>query len=243
MLLSILKFPVKLLYTIWFDIWMLFLHITGIPFGLVMLLFGQVRFIRWLTRKWVRALFIMGGKWVRVSGMENLTAGRHYLVVANHSSFYDIHTMLMLFPDMGFLAKKELFSIPLIGNGLRVSRSVPIDRGNFQSTMNALKALVEQTADGFTLGIFPEGTRTRDGRIGAFKRGFVRILRSSGLELVPVTLNGYYKFKPKNRRLIDPFVDLAAVIHKPVSADALAAMSDEEVLELARNTILSAHRP
>jgi 1-acyl-sn-glycerol-3-phosphate acyltransferase len=237
---KILLFPVKLVYTAWFDLVMLLMHVLGIPIALVLLPLGQVKIVRWIERRWVFTLFLLGGKILRVSGRENAEKGHAYVIIANHSSFYDIHTLLGLFPAMGFLAKKSLFSIPLIRQGLRVSNSVPIDRGDLRSTVDALNQLIEQTQGDFTLGIFPEGTRTKTGALGTFKRGFVRILRESGMSLLPVTLKGYYQFKPKNRRLLDPFARLEAVIHPPLGPEELANMTDAEIVEKAREIITAA---
>lgn len=91
--------------------------------------------------------------------------------------------------------------------------------------------------------ILPEGGRSPDSKIHRFRRGFLYILRQTSLDLLPITLNGFYQLKPIRRFYADPDTDLELVVHTPISADILRTLSDKEVLERAQSIIGSAYRP
>jgi 1-acyl-sn-glycerol-3-phosphate acyltransferase len=92
------------------------------------------------------------------------------------------------------------------------------------------------------VAIFPEGTRSLDGIIHDFKRGFILILRGTGLDVVPVTLNGMFKLKPKPRFFINPFTKLEITIHKPIEFEELREKDNAEILEQMQNIISSAYK-
>jgi 1-acyl-sn-glycerol-3-phosphate acyltransferase len=92
-----------------------------------------------------------------------------------------------------------------------------------------------------TVAIFPEGTRTLNGQINQFYRGFIYLFRTRDLEILPVTLNGFYKLKPKNRFYINFDSKLDVVIHKPIKKEELAGKNDFEIIETVRNVIESVY--
>jgi 1-acyl-sn-glycerol-3-phosphate acyltransferase len=188
LLLSIFNF----LFTLFWYVHFIFQHVWGIPFGIIALFFGKREFVNKATVWWTRNFFAFGGQKLHITGMEHITNDSKYLFIMNHSSFFDIHAVMNIKPDMIWMAKKELLNMPLIGAGLRASGGIPIDRVNFAASMENLHKVVQEAKPGFALGVFPEGTRTKNGKLQNFKRGFVRILRNSGLRIIPVTLNGFF---------------------------------------------------
>jgi 1-acyl-sn-glycerol-3-phosphate acyltransferase len=92
-----------------------------------------------------------------------------------------------------------------------------------------------------TVAIFPEGTRTLDGKINGFYKGFIYLLRTSDLDILPVTLNGFYKLKPKNRFYISFDSPLEVVIHKSIKREDLIGKTDQEIIESVKSTIQSAY--
>lgn len=117
---------------------------------------------------------------------------------------------------------------------------IPVSKGNIKNTKVMVDQMIEKSK-GLTIAIFPEGTRTIDGNIQSFYRGFVHVLRASDMELLPVTLNGFYDFKPKNRFYIKFNSKINVVIHKPIASQELIAKNDEEILQTAREVIQSAY--
>jgi 1-acyl-sn-glycerol-3-phosphate acyltransferase len=87
------------------------------------------------------------------------------------------------------------------------------------------------------VAIFPEGTRTLNGQIQDFKRGFILILKGTGLDVLPITLNGTFKLKPKPRFFINPFTRIEMIIHQPITNADLVAKSNDEILKQVKTII------
>ena len=104
-----------------------------------------------------------------------------------------------------------------------------------------LSSLEEKARDN-TVAIFPEGTRTLDGKLNSFYRGFIHLYRATGHDILPVTLNGFYKLKPKNRFYINFGSKLGVVIHPPIEAQSLISASDEEIINQVVNILESANK-
>ena len=99
---------------------------------------------------------------------------------------------------------------------------------------------LKETAKHRTVAIFPEGTRTLDGKLNAFYRGFIHLLRATGNDILPVTLNGFYELKPKNRFHIKFGSKLSVVIHPPIDGAELVSVSDNEIMDRISTVIESA---
>lgn len=129
-----------------------------------------------------------------------------FVFFANHQSLYDIPVLLHTLPrDARFLAKKSLFSIPIFGFAMRKAGFVPVDRGAGTSAAKAaLRAASNQLAEGHSILLFPEETRSPTGRILPFKAGGVLIALRAGVRIVPVGLSGVGKVRPKGSFLMRP---------------------------------------
>jgi len=92
------------------------------------------------------------------------------------------------------------------------------------------------------VALFPEGTRTTNGKINPFYRGFIYLYKSRDIDILPVTLNGFYEFKPKTRFYIDFSQRLEVIIHKPIKREELTDKTDRDVIERVRSVIESAHK-
>ena len=118
---------------------------------------------------------------------------------------------------------------------------IPMRVNNVTNTRKMLSSL-EEKAQNNTVAIFPEGTRTLDGKLNPFYRGFIHVLRTTGHDILPVTLNGFYKLKPKNRFFINFGSKLGVVIHPPIKGKSLTSASDEEIMNQVMNVIESANK-
>ena len=129
-----------------------------------------------------------------------------FVFFANHQSLYDIPVLLHTLPqDARFLAKKSLFSIPIFGFAMRKAGFVPVDRGAGASAAKAaLRAASDQLADGHSILLFPEETRSLTGKILPFKTGGVLIALRAGVRIVPVGLSGVGRVRPKGSVLMRP---------------------------------------
>lgn len=194
-------------------------------------------YIRRAVVFWGNLVFWLAGRRVHARGKEHTEGGKAYLVLANHSSMYDIPALLSVVPDLALVGREKLTRIPVFRRLLQVIRYVPIDTERIRKARAAISEAVRRAADGCSVGMFPEGTRTLDGRVQRLKRGFVYVLRESGLDVLPVTIRGTFAFKPKGRFTMDPRERIEVTIHSPLAHAGLVRMSDEQIMETVR-TIL-----
>jgi 1-acyl-sn-glycerol-3-phosphate acyltransferase len=137
--------------------------------------------------------------------MENLEKDRPYIFAANHQSQFDIFALQgFLGVDFRWLAKKELFEVPIWGPAMRRAGYIPIDRSRGRQAIKSLDEAAKKIAAGTSVIIFPEGTRTKDGRIQDFKAGAMVLAIKSGVDLVPVAIRGTYEILPKGKLLMKP---------------------------------------
>jgi len=191
---------------------------------------------------WSRILFLLCGKTIQIKGRENIEKNKNYLIVANHSSLFDILALMQVFPDIAWVGAKRYKKIPVFGQLLKFINYITIDRKSLIGSKKAIDEAVQTAFKNKSIGFFPEGTRSLDGEIHKFKRGFVYILKHSNLDLLPLTLNGFYQFKPKKRFYLDPTSKLEIIIHKPLKNKELSKLDDLEIMEKVYNIIKSSHR-
>lgn len=142
---------------------------------------------------WANRLMRLAGVTITVEGKENIPAGRPSVFVANHRSYYDIPVILtQLDAPHALLSKTEINHIPFVRGWMRMLHCVFVDRDDVRASMNALKEATENVKKGYSITIFPEGTRYKgeEGGIGEFKGGAFRIATKAGAPLVPVAITG-----------------------------------------------------
>ena len=194
-----------------------------------------------LFKIWAKSVFLLMGKPFRVQGIENIKKGDRYILVANHSSLFDIVAITSFYPGISWFGHERLLKVPLFNKILKMTDYVPFREPTVQNTKKMLEQL-EQKSKIQTVAIFPEGTRTLDGKIKNFYKGFIYLFRTSDTDILPVTLNGFYKLKPKNRSYIDFDSKLEVVIHKPIKREELIDKSDSEIIEIVKAVIQSAYK-
>jgi 1-acyl-sn-glycerol-3-phosphate acyltransferase len=196
--------------------------------------------IRYTMGFWARTVFPLMGKKLHIQGKEHIEKGQKYILLANHASMFDIIAIMAFYPDVAWFGHERLLRIPLFKRMLLMTDYIPLIIRNVTNTRKMVKAL-EEKAGRRTVAIFPEGTRTLDGKLNAFYRGFIHLLRATGNDILPVTLNGFYKLKPKNRFHINFGAKLGVVIHPPVKGNELLPVSDREIMDLITGLIESAN--
>jgi 1-acyl-sn-glycerol-3-phosphate acyltransferase len=147
----------------------------------------------------------IAGVKVRVIGLEKLDPARNYIFMSNHVSNIDPPLLLPLIPRRtSVMAKKELFNYPLLGKTMRFGSLVPVDRGNRESGIAAVRFASQVIRDGLNMTIFVEGKRSFDGRLLPFKKGPFYLAEECGVPVVPVTIVGTHFIMPKQRFSIKP---------------------------------------
>jgi len=183
----------------------------------------------------------MLGKKLPVIGKENIDKNEKYILVANHASLFDIVAITSFYPEVSWFGHERLLKVPVFGRFLRLTDYVPFKEPTVSNTRHMLEQLMEKSKNQ-SVALFPEGTRTLNGEINPFYRGFIFLLRTREIDILPLTLNGFYDLKPKNRFYIDFGSRLEVIVHKPLSRKELLGLSDREIINKVRNVIESAHK-
>jgi 1-acyl-sn-glycerol-3-phosphate acyltransferase len=192
------------------------------------------------VRFFYSGLLVLGGAKVKVMGAESLDLRRNYIYVANHSSYYDIPTVLTGIPDkrIRIMYKKEMQKIPVFGWAMKWTRFyLPINRGRGIEAQQSLDVAIQRIKDGDSVLLFPEGTRSEDGKLQTFKRGAFNIAVRAGVPVVPLTINGSRRVLPKDSYRITGG-PITLIIHQPIEPPAENGKSSElELMQAARQVI------
>lgn len=195
-----------------------------------------------IIRLWSRTWLLLSGTRLRVVGGENVDTSRSYVVVANHESAFDIMACFLALPvPIRFLAKKELFRIPILAQGMRAIGIVEVDRQARIAIHEQLNAQAKELiAAGRSVIIYPEGTRTRTGELGPFKKGAFTIALGLGLPLLPVAIDGSYEALKPGTFLIRGGREITVEILPPIETDECGDAN--ELRDRARDVIARALR-
>jgi 1-acyl-sn-glycerol-3-phosphate acyltransferase len=150
-----------------------------------------------IVKGWCRLLAAAGGMRVRVHGAEHMAIGSPRIYVGNHVSWFDVLALAITIPRYKFVAKSELFKVPIFGRGIRASGMVEIQRDNRKAAFEAYKVAAERIRQGDSVIVFPEGTRGRDYSIRPFKKGPFVLAIAAGVPIVPVIVHGTIEMNPK----------------------------------------------
>jgi 1-acyl-sn-glycerol-3-phosphate acyltransferase len=191
----------------------------------------------WITRS---GLSIAGVR-VEVEGLEQIDPDATYIFMCNHVSNLDPPILIPKLPRRtSVLVKKELFQVPILGRAMLMADLVPVDRRNREAAVNSMKEAEQVMARGLNMTVFPEGTRSRDGRLLPFKKGPFYLAMDSGIPIVPVTILGSELLMPKGSSTIHPGV-VTLKFHAPISPTQFA--EKEELIAAVRREIASALPP
>jgi 1-acyl-sn-glycerol-3-phosphate acyltransferase len=196
-----------------------------------------------LKQLFVRCLFAIVGKELKVSGYENVKPDHAYVIVSNYLSFYAGFALLGVFPRASVVVHAFLKRVPLLGQVLSRLGTIFVQPGRAGHGRRAIDHSLSEGDVAPSVIILPEGARTPDGKLHRFRCGFVYILRQTSLDLLPVTLNGLYHLKPMRRFYMDPDAEPELVIHTPISNSTARQMTDEELLTMVQSVIGSVYRP
>jgi 1-acyl-sn-glycerol-3-phosphate acyltransferase len=152
-----------------------------------------------VARLWARSILFVSRIKVTVNGLSNVDPSKSFIYMSNHQSNFDIPVLLAYIPgQFRWLAKAELFKIPIFGHGMRGAGYISIDRFNRDSAFQSIDQAAKKIRDGVSVMIFPEGTRSKDGRIRPFKKGGFIMALNSGVPIVPVVVRGTWPIMSKD---------------------------------------------
>ena len=177
--------------------------ILGIPYTLLV---GNIsllyRVAMWVTNAGVRAAGIK----IEISDKENIPSGRSCIFMSNHVSNLDPPVLIPLLPGRSsVLLKKELMNIPILGRAMRMAKFVPVERGSRRDAARAsVEAAAEALRSGLHILVYPEGTRSPDGRLSTFKKGPFFLAQETQAPIVPIALSGTQTMMRKGSYAITP---------------------------------------
>lgn len=191
----------------------LFYLLAALSFGvgiIITLLFApfsksKIKTFQVAAHRWSRFLMFFSGVRITLSGIENVPKDKPAVIAVNHQAAADILLVLAYLPTtFRFAIKKELFKIPVFGWYLRKAGYISIDRKSTLSAYRTVEMIIEVIKAGESVLIFPEGTRTRTGELGKFKRGSLFAALKSGAPIVPVAISGSFHIMPSGTWLLNP---------------------------------------
>ncbi|WP_303850449.1 1-acyl-sn-glycerol-3-phosphate acyltransferase [Seleniivibrio woodruffii] len=204
-----------------------FLTVCGVPFVIV----GKNPFF-YLARLWAKIsskLFLVR---YEVQGLEKIEPDKNYVFMGNHQSYVDIFSMISIIDkDFLFMAKRELFSIPFFGYAIKHMGLIPIDRGESRESLKSLFDAAKKIQEGYSVLLFPEGTRSEDGVMLPFKRGAFTLAVRTGQQIIPFVIDGSGKVMKKGAFIINPFRKVRICFLDPVSPDGI---KDREMVDIIR---------
>ena len=190
-----------------------------------------------VAHTWAKSIIGFSGVHVSVTGLENIRPDNSYIYMCNHQSNFDIPVLLAFLPvQFRWLAKAELFKIPVFGQGMRGAGYISIDRSDQESAFRSIREAARKIKNGVSVMIFPEGTRSKDGKIKTFKKGGFVLAVDSGIPIVPVIIKGTYAIMSKGRLRITPGpVDLE--IQKPIETCGYTRESKEALMDRVKTVM------
>ena len=175
--------------------------------------------------------------YVRIAGRQPRTGA--FVAVSNHQSFLDIFAMSRQRREMKWIAKEEVFKIPFFGLYFRLSGDIPVNRGDRESGGAAIEKARWYVDRGMPVMIFPEGTRSRDGKMGAFKPGAFRLAIEAQVPILPVAVTGSAYGMPKGSPWIRPTLVLVRLL-EPIETKGMTGADVVRLMATARERIAAA---
>jgi 1-acyl-sn-glycerol-3-phosphate acyltransferase len=188
-------------------------------------------------RIWAKTILLLSRVTVSVQGLHHLDAGATYIYMVNHQSMFDI-LVLQGYVSVQFrwLAKRELFQIPVFGPSMTRAGYISIDRSNRRMAHKSLLEAAQKIAQGVSVVIFPEGSRSRDGEIMPFKPGGFHLAVRAGQPIVPVAICGTHDVMPKGSLRISPG-RVTVSINPPIETASYAKGDKSLLMETVRSVM------
>ena len=198
---------------------------------------GKADFLYHFAMRGVQAALRIAGVRAEVEGRERLDPSRCYIFMCNHVSNLDAPIVVPALPGRtSILVKQELFRVPIFGWAMRMASLVPVDRSDRESAIASIGRAAEVMKAGLHMTIYPEGTRSADGRLLPFKKGPFHLALDSGVPIAPVTVLGTLNMMPKGGIRIYPGT-ARVIFHEPI--DSSRFKDREELTEAVRASIAS----
>ncbi len=233
--LKIIKDVVFFLYQwlVFLPIFIILTILTAITVMIFSPLFGNKFWGYYPPKWWSKLTCWLALCRIKVTGHDNLDPKQSYVFVANHQGAFDIFLVYgFLNQNIKWVQKQSLRKIPLVGKASEIAGHVFVDNSSAVSRAITIQKAKKQIVDGVSMMMFPEGSRTRNSKLGRFKRGAFQMAIDMGLPIVPLTINGSYEVLNAQSCIIHPG-KMELIIHKPISTENL---TDNDIPTLIQQT-------
>lgn len=223
---------------LYYGLYMIFIGFKRIKFHFVRVFKGKdaaFQYTKKVVSNWSTNTIKIVGMKIEVIGRENIPK-EACLFVANHQSYFDIPALIYAIDKpIGFVAKKELEKIPVYKEWMLDIKSLFIDRGNAREAIKTINEGVQYLKEGYSMAIFPEGTRSRSKHMGEFKKGSLKLATKSKVPIIPISIDGTYKAFEERGSLRRASVRI--IIHKPIYTKDLTREEENTLSDDLRNLI------
>jgi 1-acyl-sn-glycerol-3-phosphate acyltransferase len=196
------------------------------------------KIINYLAKFWTRSILFAAGVKLVIEGLEKVDRNKSYIFIGNHQSHFDVMAVFSALPlTARFMAKKELYKIPLFGWALAATGTIRIDRSNREKSIASMNNALERIKQGVSIAIFAEGTRSDDGNIKEFKKGGFVLAIKGGIPIVPLSVSGSRFILRKHSLKVTPG-KIKMVFSDPIDTAKYSYQDRQKLSELTRNIIL-----
>lgn len=214
----------------------LFVIVSGVP---ITFLDPTGKFLHGYGKIWGRVALRLAGTRVEVHGADKIPQDSPLIFMGNHQSNFDILTLYAGLPHhFSWIAKKELFSIPLFGYAMKRAGYLPLDRSDGRRALKTMESAAEKIRSGVSVIIFPEGTRSLDGKLIPFKRGGFLLAARAGVPIVPFTINGSASVNPPKQLKVRPGT-ITLRFGDPISTEGATGKRRDDLIDRVRSAIES----
>ena len=227
-------------------LWFTFVGVTSAVFFLIALaiwLFTRpfdpkLKILQQFTCFWAALYTWIIPAWkIQIEGREKIQRDKTYVVVSNHQSMLDILVLFNLFFHFKFVSKIEIFKVPFIGWNMYLNKYISLRRGDRKSVEKMLQVAEKSLAEGNSLLIFPEGSRSPDGKVRPFKTGAFILAKKIQTPILPIVISGTNTALPKYSLNFHGAHDIRIRVLDEIPYESFSGMTDEETAEMVRGII------
>lgn len=190
-----------------------------------------------VTYLWAKYTLDIIGIELEIKGKENIPE-RSVVFIGNHTSILDIPIIVYTIGHaVGFISKKEILKVPIIGYWLRRGHCIPLDRQNPREAIKVINEGVENLKEGYSMAIFPEGTRSKTGEVGEFKKGSLKLATKAKTPIIPISIDRASRAFEAERRFIP--TKIKVVIGDPIYTENLSRDDEKEIAEKVRSVVVA----
>lgn len=219
-----------------------FILILGPPLLLLSIITGNTDTLYTVGVFGARTALRLAGVKMAVEGSEKIPAGKAVVFMPNHQSNCDPPAVVVVLPPVLIMAKKEFFRLPVLGRGMRMRGFIPVDRTHREQAFAAVDQAVAALKAGHSFLAFPEGTRSKTGRLQSFKTGVFVMAIKAGVPVVPISVSGTNKIMRRGAFQIHPG-NIRITIHDPVSTTDCSIADRSNIASQVRRAIMEGLSP